>query len=268
MRILIVLAALTLSMSGCSCQTVEPGNRAVLVDWGKPREAALGEGFHVGCVGCDFNVVSVRTQKEILKGDCFSSDLQEVNVNVAVLYRIPEAKVVEVFRQYHGQPFEVLIAPRAQESLKEATASRSAEHIVKDRETVKKEALESLRKKVGDILVVEDLIIVDINLSGQLTQAIEQKMVMEQEAAKAKFSKIKAEIDAETAIARAKGVADSTLLQAEADAKSIKIRGDALHQNPSVIELELIQKWNGVSPQIVSGGSNGLSLLLPAVGAK
>lgn len=265
-NMLMLFAAM--SVAGCSCHTVEPGERSVLVDWGKVKEPVLGEGFHTACWGCDFNDVSIRTQKKELKVDCFSSDLQQVDMNVAVLFRIPDGKVIDVFRQYHGEPFDVLIAPRAQESIKEATASRSAEHIVKDREKVKTEALNALKAKVGDILVVEDLVIVDIKLSKELSTAIEQKMVQEQEAMKATFLKQKAQVDAETATARAKGEADSALLKAKAEAEAIRIQGEALRQSPGVVEIRLIEKWNGVSPQIVSGNNNGISLLLPAVGGK
>ncbi len=259
----IILMSALFAMSGCSCHTVEPGERSVLVDWGKVQSPALGEGFQTACGGCDFHDISIRTQKKELKNDCFSSDMQQIDMEIAVLFRIPEEKVIEVFRQYHGEPFDVLIAPRAQESIKEATANRSAEHIVKDREAVKIEALASLRKKVGDVLVVEDLIIVNIKLSRELSTAIEQKMVQEQEAMKATFYLKKAQVDAETVTAKAKGDADSTLLKAEAEAKAIKIRGDALRQNPSVIQLELINKWDGVSPRIVAGAGTGTSLLLP-----
>ena len=259
----IILMSALLSMSGCACHTVEPGERSVLVDWGKVKEPVLGEGFQTACWGCDFHDVSIRQQKKELNSECFSSDLQHVGVKMAVLYRIPESNVIKVFRDYNGEPFDVLIAPRAQEALKEVTAIRTAEQIAKQREAVKGETLEALRKKVGDILVLEDLIIENIDLSKELGLAIEQKMVQEQEAAKAKFTKQKAEIDAETALVKAQGEANSVFVKAEAEAKAIKIRGDALRQNPSVIQLELINKWDGIAPRIVAGQGTGTSLLLP-----
>lgn len=258
-----LLCLLSMVVSGCSCHTVEPGERSVLVDWGKLKEPALGEGFQQACWGCVFNDVSIRQQKHEFDAPCFSSDLQQVNIKVAIIYRIPESQVIRVFREYKGEPFDTLIAPRAQESVKEATASRTAETIVKHREQVKMETLEALRKKVGDVLVIEDLIIENIALSAQLATAIEQKMVQEQEASKAKFTKMKAEIDADIAVTKARGEADSSLLKAEAEAKSIKIRGDALRSSPGVVELQLIEKWNGVSPTIVAGAGSGTNIMLP-----
>jgi prohibitin 2 len=248
----------------CKCHTVEPGSRGVRVDWGVVKETSLPPGFTLAGPGSEIFDVSTRQQKQELKAPCFSSDLQEVNIDVAVLFRIPEANVVKIFTEFHGEPFDVLVAPRVQESIKEATSTRSAEQIVKQREAVKIEALATIRKKVGDTLVVEDIVISDIGLSGQLKAAIEAKMVQEQEAAKAKYTNQKAEADAETARSTAKGEADAVLLRAKADAESIRIRGEALRQNPGVIQLELIQKWNGQSPTMVAGSGGGVNILMPA----
>lgn len=258
-------ALLVMTVSGCSCHTIEPGNKGVYVSWGELKETPLNPGFNFLGPGSDIHEVSIRSHKESFKAECFSSDLQQVKLQVAILYRIPEAQVIKVYKEYKGEPFEVLVAPRAQEALKETTASRSAVQIVHEREAVKQEALAALRKKVGDILLVEDLIVENIDLSTELEKAIEQKMVQEQEAAKSKFTKQKAEIDAETALVKAQGEANSSLAMAEAAAKAIKIRGDALAKNPAVIQLELINKWDGHSPTIVSGsGIMGTNILLPA----
>lgn len=271
MKMNLVVLMLLASMSGCDCQTVEPGQRAVLVDLGQIQEPLKGEGWHFGCflaMTCDFHVVSIRTQKEILSAPCFTSDLQQVTMKFVVLYRIPEAQVINVYRQYHGDPFSILVLPRAQEAVKEVSANKTAEHMVKDREAVKSQALAALQSKIGDTVIIEDLVIEDIELSKELSQAIEQKMIQEQEAAKAKFTKLKAEIDAEIATARAKGEADASLLKAKAEAEAIRIRGDALQKNPGVLQLTLIEKWNGESPRIISGASGGVSLLLPAAESK
>ena len=72
-----------------------------------------------------------------------------------------------------------------------------------------------------------------------------EKMVQEQEAAKAKFTQRKAEIEAETAIIKAKGEGDS-----------IRIRGEALDLNPGFIDLQIVEKWDGKSPLVIGGGSS------------
>jgi prohibitin 2 len=76
------------------------------------------------------------------------------------------------------------------------------------------------------------------------------KMVQEQEAAKAKFTQLKAQIEADTAIIRAKG-----------EAEAIGLRGEALRANPAFIKLEMVQNWNGRSPLVVGAEGAGSMLL-------
>jgi prohibitin 2 len=197
--------------------------------------------------------MSIRQQTRAMPAECYSSDLQQVRMELNVLYRVPEHSVVRVFREFAGEPFENLIAPRVQEALKEVTATQSAEMIVRKREEVKIRALELAQRKVGtDFLEIVDLVLYDIKLSPELELAIELKMVQEQEASKARFTQLKAEIEAETAIIRAKG-----------EAEAIQVRGLALRNNPDFIKLEVIQTWNGKSPLVV-GADGGTSLLLSA----
>jgi len=133
-----------------------------------------------------------------------------------------------------------------QEAIKEVTAQRTAEKIVKEREQVKRAALDLLRQKLGDIVTIDDLVLEDIALSSELEKAIEQKMVSEQKAAQARFTQDQTRIEAETAI-----------IKAEGEAKSIKVIADALSQNPKILELRAVDKWNGVAPTtVVTGGAN------------
>jgi prohibitin 2 len=174
-----------------------------------------------------------------------------VRTRLKVLYRLPEASVVKVYREYSGDPFDALIAPRIQEALKEITAQMTAEQIAKKREEVKTRALELAKKKVGELLSLEDLVIENIALSPELEKAIEAKMVQEQEAAKAKFTQQKAEIDAQIAITKAKG-----------EAEAIRIRGEAVKSTPQLVDLQIVEKWDGKTPLVVGAGS-GANILLP-----
>lgn len=233
---------------------VEPGYRGVEVTLGKVSPIFKPEGFGWKTPFITHIVpVSVRQETRELTAECYSSDLQQVKMDLRVLYRVPEGSVVKIYQQYAGDPFDSLIAPRVQEALKEVTAQQSAEQIVKQRETIKTQALSAAAQKVGDILVLVDVVIQNIELTPELETAIEAKMVQEQEAAKAKFTQEKTQIEADTAIIKAKG-----------DAESIRLRGEALKENPAAIELQIVEKWDGKSPLVVGGNNgSGTSILLP-----
>ncbi len=61
--------------------------------------------------------------------------------------------------------------------------------------------------------------------------------------------------------AEAAGQADAIRTKAQAEADAIRLRGEALRQNPGVMELEAINKWNGTLPQYMtsSGAIHHLS---------
>ena len=243
--VLIILVAV--GLISASTYVVQPGTRGVAVTLGtvSPEFKPEGFGFKKPFL-TQVLPISIRQKTRAMPAECYSSDLQQVKMEVRVLYRVPERSVVKIFQEYAGEPFDTLIAPRVQEALKEIAATQSAEQIVKNREQIKNRALELARKKIGnDFLIVSDLVIYNLSLSPELEAAIEMKMVQEQEAEKAKFTQLKAQIEADTAIIRAKG-----------EAEAIQVRGTALKSNPDFIKLQIVQNWNGHSPLVVGGNSN------------
>ena len=248
----VVIFALIIAGSS-STYVVEPGFRGVRVTLGKVSPAFKPEGFGFK-VPFITRVVpqSIRQQTAKFEADCYSSDLQQVKIDLRVLYRVPPASVVSIFRDYAGDAFETLIKPRVAEAIKELTALRSAEMIVQKREEVKSRTLEIARKKVGDLLVIEDIVLEDINLTRVLENAIEAKMVQEQEAARARFAQQQAQTEASTAVIKARG-----------EAESINLRGKALRENPSILELQVVERWDGITPLVVGPGAQGANMLLP-----
>jgi prohibitin 2 len=218
-----------------SSYVVPPGHRGVLITLGKvsPVFSPEGLGFKAPFITSVVNV-SIKQATRTVSADCYSSDLQQIKAEIRVLYRVPETSIVKIFQEYSGDAFDSLIYPRVSEALKEVTALQSAEQIVKKREEIKTKALISAKAKVGEMLIIEDLVIQDVSLSKELETAIESKMVQEQEAAKAKFTQQKAEIEANTAIIKAKG-----------EAEAIRVRGRALQDSPGLVQLQIVENGTG-----------------------
>jgi len=243
---------LSLLMLVFSLHVVPPGHRGVRVTFGRTDTEALGEGLSFSNPLSHIYDVSIRQETQEMKAECFSSDLQQVDAHLQILFHIPQQSIVSIFKGYDGDPFKSLVEPRVHEAIKEATATKSAEGIVKNREQIKTLSLNEAKKKLNGLIEIDDLIIADLALSKDLERAIEQKMVQEQEAAKAKFTQQKAEIDSKTAVIRAQG-----------EAEAIKIRGAALRENPALIQLQLVEKWDGKAPTYIGGGASGANIILP-----
>jgi prohibitin 2 len=252
---LAVLFFVLIILGSATTYIVQPGTRGVKVTLGKTAADFLPEGFGFKTPFITTIVpVNVQQKTQKVRADCFSSDLQQVIMDLRVLYRVPEKSVVQIYKQFAGDPFDSLIAPRVQEAMKEVTASQTAEQIVKKREEIKQNALVAAKAKIGDILYVEDIVIRNIDLSPELERAIEAKMVAEQEAAQARFTQVQMQVEAETAIIKAKG-----------EAEAIKVRGEALKLNPAFLRLQIVERWNGKSPLVVPAetDNSGAGFLLP-----
>jgi prohibitin 2 len=254
--IFIAVAVFLLAVLGAnSSYIVNPGTRGIKITLGKASEQFLPEGFGVRTPFITRIVpVNIRQRTQNVRGTCFSSDLQQLVLELRVLYRVPETSVVQIYRQYSGDPFDSLIAPRVQEAIKEVTALQTAEGIVKNREEIKQKTLAAAKQKIGEILWIEDVVIRNIDLSSELEKAIEAKMVAEQQAAQARFTQLQTEIEAETAIISARG-----------EAEAISERGAALKMNPAFLRLKIVEGWNGKSPLVVPAAAthSAAEMLLP-----
>ena len=241
-----ILVFIVVLMAAAGTFVVQPGYRGVQVTMGKVSPLFKPEGFGLKSpLVTTIIPVSIRQQTAEDKAEAYSSDLQQVVFDLRVLFRIPESSVVKLYQEYYGDPFESLVAPRIQEAIKEVTALQSAEQVVKNREHIKTKSLELARKKIGTLLVVEDIVIQNITLTKELEHAIEAKMVQEQEASKSKYLQQRAQIEADTSVIKAKG-----------EAESIRIRGQALRANPAFIDLQIVDKWDGLTPLVIGGNDN------------
>jgi prohibitin 2 len=235
---------------------IQPGHRGVRVTMGKVAPDALGEGVAMKWpLGISqINEMNVQQQKVEAEAPCFSSDLQTVTLKYAVMYRLNPAAVVKLYQDFKGDPYESLVSPRVQEALKQVTAKYTAEALVQKREIVREETRNLIRQAIGEQIDVVDFNLINIDLSDQLEQAIEAKMVQQQTSLKKEYE-----------LASERKEAEIVAVKAEAEAKAVKIRGEAIATNPLVLQLEIIKKWNGISPSVVVLGKDGnaANVILP-----
>ncbi|MBC8002269.1 MAG: hypothetical protein H7X97_06745, partial [Opitutaceae bacterium] len=96
-------------MAASGTYVVHPGYRGIEVTMGKVSAAFKPEGFGLKAPFITaIYPISVRQQTAEDKAECYSSDLQQIVIDLRVLFRIPESSVVKLFQDYYGDPFESL----------------------------------------------------------------------------------------------------------------------------------------------------------------
>ena len=237
-----------------SVTSVKSGHLGVVTSFGKVGTETLPEGIHFIAFWKKVHNRSIMQQRSDGESACFSSDLQQVYIKYAILWRQPQDKVIELYRLYQADVFIGLIQSRIEESMKQITALYPAQEIAQQRMKIKNESVEMLKSALGDLVIIDDLNLLNIDLSEELEKSIESKMVMEQQSLAKKYELDKERKDAEIIVVRAK-----------ASAESINITGDALAKNPKVIQYEIVKKWNGITSYatVIGSGVDGVDILLP-----
>jgi len=232
---------------------INPGERGVSVTLGNVDRAYRNEGVNFKLPFLEN--VRVYSVKQVTSGgesDAFSSDLQNMKINFTITYRIQEKQLVKLITGYEGDPFDKLLSPRLQSALKEVAATFRAEDFVKNRNAVQKDIRTRLDQNLESLIIVDNVSITNIDLSDELEKAIEQKQIMEQQALAKRYE-----------LEKAKREAEITVVNANAEAQAVNIKGQALKSSPAVIDLEIAKKWDGKSPSTVVTGKGGANVLLP-----
>lgn len=230
---------------------VEPGYEGVLIDKaaGGVQSEALSAGWHFKMpITQHIEEMEIRTQKEETSAEASSKDLQIIQTNVAINYRPQEGTTPKLYNTVGTDYKARIIDPVIQESVKATTARYTAEELITKRELVKAEISADIANKLkGNNIIVDGTYITNFKFSDEFSKSIEAKQIAQQNALKA-----------ENDLARIKVEAEQKVATAKADAEAIKIKGDALKQNPSLVKLEWVQKWDGKMPYYYGAGENML----------
>ncbi|MEG3935972.1 prohibitin family protein [Microcoleus sp. T3_B1] len=224
---------------------VGPGERGVMMRFGKVQDAILDEGIHpIFPIVTSVKTLSVRVQKTDLKADAASKDLQSITTDLAVNWNVDPAKVNQIYQQIGDEEQIVtsILSPAISEVLKAATSKKTAEEIITKRTELKTEIDNSLKKRLEPYgVIVRDVSLINFGFSPEFSKAIESKQIAEQEAKQAEFTVKKATQDAKAEINRAKGKAEAQRLQRQT-------------LTAEILQQQAIEKWNGQFPTVMGGG--------------
>jgi regulator of protease activity HflC (stomatin/prohibitin superfamily) len=256
-------------------RSVPTGNRGVITVGGAIK-GIESEGFLLVAPWQSLSIFNVRSESATIdNAEGSTSDTQPVNVSLTVRYSILPDKVSEVFEKYSRDgDLSSYVQTATQEVFKAVTAKYTAPDLISKRALVSNEIVAALRTK----LEVYGAQVINVDMRGfsfskEYMAAINAKTTQEQLrlGAENKFKTVEAEQKQKVAIAEAEanakkaeadGIAYSNLKIATAQADALKIQGNALAQNPTVLELrrvevemEKAQKWNGALPTSIYAGT-------------
>lgn len=221
--------------------TVPPGHRGIEIRMGKVTGRVLEEGFATKTpLLVSVRDMEVRIQKEQVRTEGASKDLQVVQVEAALNYNPEPTKLADLYRSVGEEYMTRIVDPAMQESVKAVISQYTAEELITKREPVRHAIKEMLSVKLGAHgIKVDEFSIVDFDFSKSFNDAIEAKVTAEQSALAAKNKLAQVEFEAKQKVAEARGKAEAMILESEALAKA-----------PMMLQLRALEKWDGVLPKV------------------
>ena len=184
-----------------------------------------------------------------------------VNADIGITYNIQADKVSAVFQKYRkgiNEISDIYLRNMVRDALVKEASTRPIESVYGEGKADLIEDVETLvRSQVQDIGINVEKInwMGDLRLPSTVVEAINAKIGATQKAAQRENEVAQAKAEADKVIETARGEAQSRLAIAKAEAEAIRMKGDALKDNPKLAELSAIEKWNGVLPTYMLGNS-------------
>ena len=183
--VIVVIAAVILSFS---VVIVPAGSTGVVMTFGKVSDDVMQEGLHFKAPFVQkVAIISNKIQKQEVQANAVSKDLQTVDSQIAVNYRVGLDSSANIYKNIGERYEEIVLLPAVQESMKSVSAKYTAEELITLRAQVGEEIKTSLEEKVSEYgIVIEKFSIVNFDFSEEFNAAIEAKQVAEQNLIKTK----------------------------------------------------------------------------------
>jgi len=248
-----VVSVLVIVLLFSAVYQIDAGQRGVLLTFGNPDMNAKAEGLHFKIPFIQ-NVVKmdIKTQKYEAEASAASKDLQTVTSKIATNYHLTPDSVPMLYKEIGINYQERVIQPLEQEIVKATTAKFTAEELITKREEVRLDIKNTLHERLAlRGIIVEEVSIVNFDFSPSFNAAIEAKVTSLQLKLKADNDLQRIMVEAEQRVTQAKGESEAIAIQAQA----INSQGGR-----DYVQLQAINKWDGVLPKITGGATPFISL--------
>lgn len=190
-----------------------------------------------------------------------TSDAMDVKARIGVEYNIEPEKAADVFATYR-KGIEEITEVNLRQYISDALINHGTTMDINElTQGGKTHLLDSVTKEIRDklspigIRIIKLSWIDDLQYPEQVKESINAKIEATQRALLRENEVAQSKAEAQKLIEAAKGEAESVRLRAQAEADAIAIKAKALRDNPNVLQLNAIDKWDGKLPVYMTGGT-------------
>jgi prohibitin 2 len=228
-----------------SMHAVPAGHKGVESLFGKVNERVLDEGLHFLNPLSEVRDIDLREQREEMAMSTYTKDIQLAQLKVVFTFNLNGENVQKLFRTVGVNYRDKLITPILQNATKDIVGKWEADKLIENRNKAINDMSTLLTESLNkEFIQFGSFSLIEITYSESFEKSIEEKQIATQNAIKAKNNTVRISEEAKQKV-----------ISAEAEAKSIRIRSQALSVNKGLIEYEAIQKWDGKLPTYTGSGA-------------
>lgn len=251
-----ILSVLAFICIPFSVYTVDTGEVAVVKYLGQANNVRQAGTYFDFWITKTYQKYDIKTQTISISTATYSSDAQTMDIQMTIQYKIISDKSIKIAEQYGSlDSLQNRIESVAIEKTKATLSAHKAMDIIADRASMSPLVEEAIKKAIDEkyYVDIQTVAMTNIDFSDAFENAVEEKMIAEQQ-------QLKANYENETKIAKAKADAEAKVVAAEAEAKSNDLLEKSL--TDKILRQMYIEKWDGKLPNTVAGDTS--TIMIPA----
>ncbi len=196
-----------------------------------------------------------------------NKDRMTISADISLGYQVQPEKAAAFYLKFRSDDLDTftngIMRNWAREKFDNAAGKYSVDQIMGDNKDFLAEVRTALQKEMDPIGITliqfgfigaprpPAVVTESINASVRATQIAQQKQ----------NELVQSQADAAKEVAKAEGDARAVMVNAEAQAKANRLLSESI--TPTLVNYRMLDKWNGVLPQVQSGAGGGIMLQLP-----
>lgn len=253
---------------------VPTGYTGILVTFGAVSDKTLSAGLNIKAPWQSIVKMDNRTQKVEIDTSAFSSDIQQVDLQMSINYCIDQQTAQTLYRTVGKNYYDNVMLPRILENTKATFSKYTAENLISKRDLLSASIAEMTSADMADYgISIVSIAVEDIDFTDAFTSAVEAKQVAAQNKLTAETEQAQKTMEeraaSERAIITANAKAEQDIIAANADLEVVKVQAEAsLYAGEREAEMNKrisealtdrlisyywIKQWDGKLPTTVLG---------------
>ncbi|MFN8509040.1 MAG: prohibitin family protein [Deinococcaceae bacterium] len=239
------------------------------------RTTSLSDGYHLILPGVEtVTLYDARLQEITLskRGEdgpdidesisARSKEGLEISADVTVQFRVRREEAAQLHRDFGSDYIRTVIRPQIRSKVRDGIGQFNAADLIStQRSALEKRVTDGLNNEFDKShLELISVLLRELRIPDSVAKVIEEKQTAEQQVKIEQNRLEQSKIIAQRKVAEAKGESDAAIARAEGESQALRLRGQAIKDNPGIIQLTMVEKLSP-SIQTVLLPSNGNFLM-------